>query len=462
MNVAVIGGGPGGYVCAIRLAQLNADVTLFEDNKIGGTCLNVGCVPTKALLHVASLYKKINNCSDLGINVNEVDLDIDKVLDYKDGIVKRISNGILSLLKSNSIKLINAKAKLIDRNTIEYTIEGEKKKSSFDCVVLASGSSVLLPPIIGCENDGVITSNEALSLNEVPESIVIVGGGVIGCEFAEVYSGLGSKVTIIEALPQLLNNLDIDISLSIAKKLKNDKVDVFLDTKVNSIERIDGKLIVNVNKDDELISIDTQKVLIATGRKPNTTSIGLENVNIKTIKGYVPVDFKTMETEVKGIYAIGDIVLSPQLAHVASSEGILAAESICLHSSNVDNVTIPSVVYTNPEIASVGVREQDLIGKEQTYKIGKFQVIGNARARIEGDKNGFVKVICNDKKEIIGVHMMCSFASEIISEATLAIANRMTIDDFTRVINAHPTVYESLKEAALDVKGMAIHLPMKR
>ena len=461
MNVAVIGGGPGGYVCAIRLAQLNANVTLFENNKIGGTCLNVGCIPTKALLHVASTYKRINNCSELGININDCSLDLERALKYKNDIVNSMGNGIQSLLKCNGINYINSKATFVSNKTIEYTLDGNKTTSTYDAVVIATGSKVAIPPIPGCECEGVITSNEALELNNLPKSIAIVGGGVIGCEFAEMYSNLGCKVTVIEALPNLLNNLDIDISLAIAKKMKSNKIDVFVNTKVNKIERTDSELCVSVSKDDVDSSICAEKVLIATGRKPNTIDLGLEKIGIETIKGYIPVNFETMETKTTGIYAIGDVVISPQLAHVASSEGVLAAESICLKKSDVDNSIIPSVVYTSPEIASVGEREQSLIENNIAYKVGRFQTSGNARSRIEGDKNGFIKIISNEKDEIIGVHMMCSFASEIISEAALAISKKMKIDEFTNIIYAHPTIYESLKEAAQDIKNCAIHIQPK-
>jgi len=457
MKVAVIGGGPGGYVCAIRLAKLKAEVTLIEEKDIGGTCLNKGCIPTKALLHAAKTYKKFGLSEDIGIKADHIQLDLQKVHLYKEKVIKRLRNGIRSLITANRIEYISGRAKLCDEKTVLIlTSEGEIVRE-FDRIVLATGSSPIVPAFFDLSLEGILTSDEALNLEEVPERLVIIGGGVIGCEFAEIFHSFGSKITMIEALPSILANLDEDLIEGYSKKLKKEGINLLTDTRVINVDRADNDLCVIYEKDGEKSSCFADKILVATGRKPNTADLGLENAGIHTDKGYIIVNKKTMQTNNEKIYAIGDIVPGLQLAHVASSEGIVCADSIMNHPDNINLDVIPSVVYSDPEIASVGMTERKAKESGINYKVGLFPVLGNGRSLIEGTRNGFVKVINDEHGRIIGVHMMCDFASEIISEAALMVGCCLNMKEIESVIHAHPTVYEALHEAIQDLNGEAIH-----
>jgi len=457
MKVAVIGGGPGGYVCAIRLAKLKADVTLIEEKDIGGTCLNRGCIPTKALLHVAKTFKKMNMSEDIGIKAENVQLDIQKTHLYKEKIIRRLRNGIQTLISSNQIEYISGRAKLIDEKTVSVFSSEKEIVRVFDRIVLATGSSPNVPAFFDMSLEGMITSNEALNLEKIPEKVIIIGGGVIGCEFAEIYRSFGSQITVIESLPSILSNLDADLIVNYSKKLKKDGITLLTDAKVTDIRKIENELQISYERNGEQNKCFADCVLVATGRKPNTSDLGLEKAGINTDKGYIVVDKKTMRTSNENVYAVGDIVPGAQLAHVASAQGVACANSIMNFQDKINLDVIPSVVYSDPEIASVGITEKEAKESNIYYKVGVFPVLGNGRSLIEGTRNGFIKVISNENNVIIGVHMMCDFASEIISEAALMVGCHLNTEEIESIIHAHPTVYEALHEAIQDLSGESIH-----
>ncbi|MTI68577.1 MAG: dihydrolipoyl dehydrogenase [Firmicutes bacterium] len=462
MRVVVIGGGPGGYVCAIKAAQLGADVTIIEKKHIGGTCLNVGCIPTKVLLHTTEIYNIIKEESkDLGINVDRVDVDWPVLQRRKEGIVNQLVGGVENLLKSNNIKKVSGEGKFINNKEIEIKLSnGKKEFIEFDKAVIATGSEPTVIPLEGVQLDGVMTSNEALSLKEIPKSMCIIGGGVIGSEFASIYNSLGTNVTIVERLPEILPTMDKDVVNVLKNQLIQSGVDINTQTEVNSIQKCNDKLVVNTKFQGNDKSFEVEKVLLAVGRKPAIKNLGLENIGLKVNKGSILVDKRTMKTNVDNIYAIGDCNGGVLLAHVASAEGIVAAENIMGKSSEIKFKTTPYAVYTKPEIASVGFTEKEAKNNGYKVKIGKFPLYANGKSLIMGGENGIVKFVVDAKTdEILGIHMAGPRATDLIVEGALALRLEATVEEIITTIHAHPTVGEALHEAAHSVHNLAIHLP---
>lgn len=461
MKVIVIGGGPGGYVCAISLAQLGAEVVLIEKDQIGGTCLNVGCIPTKVLLHTAELYKMMKEESDqLGLQIDGLKLRWEKLQERKDLIVSQLVNGVENLLKSNGVRIINGSGRFISKNEIEVlTINGEKEILFFDKAVIATGSKPAVVPIPGIDLEGVVSSNEALVFEKVPESLCIVGGGVIGVELANVYSNLGSKVTIVEMLPDIVANMDKDIVGCLELQLESDGVKVMKQAKVEKIEKSEKGLKVSVDKSNGKEYIEAEKVLVAIGRRAVTDGLGLDEIGIKLNRSVIEVD-KMFKTSVPNIYAIGDVKGGAMLAHIASAEGIAVSKHIMGKHSDIDFRTTPYCVYTRPQLAAVGITEKEAIAKGYKVKTGIFPLYANGKALIMGETNGIVKfVLDSETDEILGLHLAGGQATEMIGEGAVSIRLEATIDEILTTIHAHPTVTEAIQEAAHAAVGHAVHLP---
>lgn len=460
MKIAIIGGGPGGYVAAIRAAQLNAEVALVEKDKVGGTCLNKGCIPTKVLLHASKEFAAAKNFESYGIKIKGAELDWAGIQKRKAEIVDKQVKGIEGLLVNNKVVKIKGEGSFISKNQLKVKDgDGSETRVDFDYAIIATGSKPFIIPIPGVDLPGVITSDEALNLTEVPRSMVIIGGGVIGCEFADVFSALGCKVTIIEMLPNIIANMDRDIVSTLRDKFYNTGVEVYTDTKVVSITKAEEGLFVNTESGGSNRSIAADKVLLAIGRRPVIDNLALENAGILTQRGAVAVN-KNMQTNVPNIYAIGDAIGGVMLAHAASSEGIAAVESIMNMKPNIDFNTIPYCVYTKPELAGVGLTEDQARQKGYDVRVGLFPMSINGKAMIEDEQEGLVKYVTDGATgEVLGLHISGPSATELIVEGALALRLEATIDEITSTIHAHPTVGEALHEAAHGVDGKAIHRP---
>ncbi|MCD8036450.1 MAG: dihydrolipoyl dehydrogenase [Clostridiales bacterium] len=455
-SVAVIGGGPGGYVAAIRAAQLGADVTLIEKSHIGGTCLNEGCIPTKALLHSAEVFSESKNGAEIGV-IAKPSLDFAKVMENKNKVVGRLVGGVQALLKSNGVKVISGEGCFVDKETvIAKTADGETEIKA-DKYIIAAGSLSSSVPIEGADGLQCIDSTGALSLESLPESMVIIGGGVIGVEMATAYSAFGTKVTIVEMLPRLLMNMDEEMVNIALKSLTDDNADIMTSAKVMSIENKGAKAVVKVDKDGTVSEIEAEKVLLCIGRKPNTAPLKLENAGIDTERGAIKVN-DHMETNVKNIYAIGDCIGGTMLAHIASAQGEVAAENAMGQDSRYDEKTNPACVYTQPEMATVGYTEERANKEGISYITGVFGLGGNGKSIIMNGGEGFVKILAHKRsKKILGMQIIGPRATDLIIEGALAISMNAGIEDIIKTIHAHPTVSEAVREAALAADNRAIH-----
>lgn len=446
-DVIVVGGGPGGYTAAIRLSELGKKVALIEEDSLGGTCLNRGCIPTKVYAHAAELVTRIKEAKDFGITA-EYTLDIAKLRQKKERVVKRLVGGVGYLMNLHHIDVINGKGTFIDKNTVE--VNGAKYTA--ENFIIATGSKVFLPPIEGIDLEGVMTSDKALELEKIPEKIVIIGAGIIGLEFANIYASLGSKVIMIEMLPQLLPMLDRDVVGVMEKALKKQKIELHLNSKVEKIER-GLRVIYTENGNQE--SVECDAVLVAVGRVPNVN--GVDALNLEMNGRGIKVD-SHMRTSIENIYAIGDVTASLQLAHVASYQGIVAAHNIAGEEKEADLTAVPNCLYTNPEVAWVGLNESQAREKYGEVKIGTFPYTALGRAMTMGESDGFVKIIAEGKYgRVVGMEIIGAGATEIIHEGVLAIKEEFTLEELADSIHAHPTLSESIKEAAEDALGMPIN-----
>jgi dihydrolipoamide dehydrogenase len=457
-DVVVIGAGPGGYVAAIRAAQLGLKCALVEKGpkpEWGGTCLHWGCIPTKALLHDAYLYEQVKQASRFGVDVDNVRLNLENVMKHKELVVKRNTMGIEALLKKNKVAQLVGTGRVAKPGVVE--VDG--KPVTTKNIVLATGSSVKWFPGMDPDGKGIITSNEALSLKKVPASMAVIGAGAVGLEFASVYQRFGARVTVIEAMPQILPVEDEEVAAEEQKILAKRGMKFHVGAKVESIKAAGGGYDVTVTKDGKAEKVSVEIVLVAVGRKPNTDKIGLENTRVKTDRGYVKVN-AYMQTDEPGIYAIGDIVPTPQLAHVASAEGILAVEHIAgraVKPLNYDR--IPGVTYCDPQVASIGLTEKKARERGHSVKIGKFPFMGVGKAAIEDEREGFVKIVGDARyDEVLGVHILHAHAGEMISEAVAVLNGEMTAEDLAHAIHPHPTLSEGIMEASHAFLGHAIHI----
>ena len=465
-SVIVIGGGPGGYVAAIRAAQLGAKVTLIEKQYLGGTCLNVGCIPTKCLLHSAELVEDIKNQGkDIGVEVDGVKVNFQQVISHKNDISKKLTGGVAGLLKMNKVKKIDGEATFVGEKKLSVKkADGTTEEMTADAIIVATGSINSQPPIPGLkENPNCIDSTGALSLEKLPKTMVVIGGGVIGLELACAYAGFGTKITVVEAMDHMLPMLDGDLTKIGVAHMKKMGMEFNLECPVQSVEESPvGAKVVCKNKAGETVSFEAEKVLVAIGRKANTASLNLEVGKIDNDRGRIIVNDK-METNVPGVYAIGDCVLGhAQLAHTASAMGEVAAENIMGQEAHYDEKTNPTCVYIEPEAASVGLTEEQCKAQGLEYKVGKFPMSANGKALILNGGEGLVKIIAGKEfGEILGMHIIGPRATDLICEGALAIEGEMTLDEIIATIHSHPTVTETIREAALHAEKRAIHTSNK-
>lgn len=459
MKIAVIGGGPGGYVAAIKAAMLGGDVTVIEKKKVGGTCLNVGCIPTKALLASSSMLMNIKEAKNFGINIDgKVNADFSAVMSRKDKIVDQLISGIEFLFDKRGINLVNGFGKLIDKNTIEVTKEdGEIEIIKADKIILANGSVPIVPPMFPYDKKRIITSDEVLGLSELPESMLIIGGGVIGCEIGQFFSTLGTEVTIVQRGEQLLPFEDKDVVKQLQRQFKKDKIKVLLNSGVDSCEVV-GDEVVSTLSDGK--KVNTQYVLVAIGRRPNIENSGIEELGIELNRGKIVVN-ENLETSVEGIYAIGDLINTPMLAHVASKEGIIAVENAFGKSKTVDYTAVPRCVYTEPEVAAVGKTQKQLDAEGVEYNVGQFEFRGLGKAQAIGYTQGFIKVLADSEDKIVGASVVGPHATDLLTELSLAVHLGLTVEQVGDVIHAHPTLSEGLMEALHDVHDECVHAAPK-
>lgn len=455
-KVIVIGGGPGGYVAAIRAAQLGARVALVEKDSVGGTCLNHGCIPTKALAAGASALRLVQRAKDFGITTGEVSLDFSRLAERKNQVVGRLVQGVEMLLKKNKVELIKGTARLSTGGRVAVEYAGGSRELHAENIILATGTGPALIKELGYDGEMVVTSDEALKLGEVPKRLVIIGGGVIGCEFACIFSALGSKVSVVEIMPSILSHIDKEVSRQMQGLMKRQGINIKTKTKIQEIRKQQGFVTAVLEGGEE---IEADKVLVSIGRVMSLKGLGLEEVGVALgRRGEVLVD-EFMRTSVPGIYAVGDITGRTQLAHVASAQGQAAAENIMGHRRAIDYRVVPSCIFTHPEVSSVGLTSQDADNAGIKAKTGKFFFLGSGKAQAMGETEGFVKVLADpDTDRILGVHIVGPHATDLIAEAVLAIRMEATVKQLVETIHAHPTLAESLVEAAEAVHGMSIHM----
>lgn len=460
MKVAVIGGGPGGYVAAIKAAMLGAEVTVIEKRKVGGTCLNVGCIPTKALLASSSLISSIKEAKDFGIHINgEVEANFDDIMNRKNKVVSQLISGIEFLFEKRGIKLVNGFGKLVDTNKIEVNKEdGSKELVEADKIILANGSQPVILPMFPYDGDKIITSDEALNLKDIPKSLLIVGGGVIGCEFGQFFRALGTEVTIVEMFDQLLPLEDKDVAKQLQRQFKKDKIKVMTGVKIEKCEIVDNEVVATLSNGKE---VKSEKALLSIGRKPYLDNSGVEDIGIQLERGKVIVN-ENLETNVKGIYAIGDIINTPFLAHVASKEGLVAAQNaVCGNSKTVNYAAVPRCVYTEPEVAGVGKTEKELQENGIEYNTGQFDFRALGKAQAIGHFQGFIKILADKNDKIIGASIVGPHATDLLTELSLAVHLGLKVEEVGDVIHAHPTLSEGIMEALHDVHDECVHAAPK-
>lgn len=451
-DVIIIGGGPGGYVAAIKSAQLGKKTCIIEKEYFGGVCLNEGCIPTKALLRSSEALKEVKESANFGVidvAAENAKLDMTKVQKRKSQIVGQLVGGVEGLLRGNKVYMVNGSASFVDKNTVD--VDG--KKYTAENIIIATGSNVKMLPINISNKANVLTSKEALNLNYTPKDIVIIGGGVIGIEFAYFLSSIGTKVTVVEFLDRILPMVDVEITNQVTNLLTKLGIRIYTSSKVTEIK--DNSVI--FEKDGKIIEVESSAVLMAVGRAANTDGLNLEAVGVKTLKGSIETNLK-LQTNIPGIYAIGDVNGKAMLAHTASMEGIVAVETICGHNKEMDYSKIPSAIYIQPEIACVGLTEEQAREKNKKVKIGKFPLLANGKAKVAGEEAGMIKVIIDDDLgEILGVHMFSIHATDMISEAVVAMNLEATAEEICNSIHPHPTVSESIHEAFHAAVYKAIH-----
>ena len=457
----VIGGGPGGYVCAIRLAQLGQKTACIEARgALGGTCLNIGCIPSKSLLNLSENFKKAKNFSNLGIETGDVKLNLDKMMKNKEKAVSILTKGVEFLFKKNKVTYLKGFGSFISDKKISVKGEdGKKKEIEAKNIIIATGSEAMPMPNVEFDEKTIVSSTGALSLKEVPKSLVVVGGGYIGLEMGSVWSRLGAEVNVIEFLDHITPGMDREISEEFMKILKKQNIKFHLNRKVTSIKKTNnGVQISTSDKNGDSKEFNCDVALISIGRKPFTSNLNLSSAGVKSDeKGRIKID-KKFQTSSKNIYAIGDVIDGPMLAHKAEEEGIAVAEIIAGQSGHVNYDLIPGVIYTTPEVASIGLTEEQLKEKNKSYKIGKFPFMANSRAKAIDEPEGFVKILADkDTDKVLGVHMIGPHVGEMIAEMAVAMEFGASSEDIARTCHAHPTFSEAIKEAALSVEKRQIH-----
>ena len=461
-KVVVIGAGPAGYVCAIRLAQLGQEVTVVEKEYLGGTCLNVGCIPSKALIAAGSLMDKLGHASAMGITADNVKLDVHQLVEWKQGIVGKLTGGVGGLLKNHGCKVMMGSASLVSKNKVKVTSSSGEETIDVDDIVIATGSIPIEIPGFAFDEKDVWSSTGALAPEKIPAHLVVIGGGYIGLELGMMYRKLGSEVTVLEATGGALPGQERDCVKQIERSMKKQKIKLMTETFAQGYERKGDKLHVTVKtkKGNEVVECD--QILSTVGRRPYSEGLGLENAGLKvTERGFLAVD-KQMRTNVPNIYAIGDIAGQPMLAHKGSKEGLVAAGVIAGHAEEYDVRCVPAVIFTAPEMASVGLTSEECAEQGLKTVSGSFPFAASGRAMSLMETDGFVKIISDaETDEVLGVHMVGPEVTELIAEAALAIEMGATTEDIGRTIHAHPTLPEAMMEAAEAVHHMAVHIYQK-
>ena len=460
-QAVVIGGGPGGYVCAIRLAQLGLKTACIESRgSLGGTCLNVGCIPSKSLLNLSEEFHKVKNLSSKGIEIGDVKLNLSKMMKSKDKAVTVLTKGVEFLFKKNKVNYYKGTGSFKSKN--EILIKDDKNNETLiqsDKIIIATGSSPVSLPEIKFDEKIIVSSTGALKLEQVPKKMIVVGGGYIGLEMGSVWSRLGSEVQVVEFLDHITPGMDKEISTEFMKILKKQGIKFHMQHKVEKVVKsTTGAIISTIDNNGNKKDFDCDVVLISVGRKPNTKELNLEKIGIELDdKNRIKTD-KSFKTNLNNIYAIGDVITGPMLAHKAEDEGIAVAENIAGQSGHVNYDTIPGVIYTTPEVASIGKTEEQLKDKNIKYKIGKFSFMANSRAKAIDDAEGFVKILADEKTDkVLGAHLIGPHAGELIAEIGIAMEFGASSEDIARTCHAHPTFSEAVKEAALSVDKRAIH-----
>jgi len=456
VDLVVLGGGPGGYVASIRASKLGLAAAVIEKDHLGGVCLNCGCIPTKTLYHIALTLEEIRKAKNFGIDVSLPKLDFKKVMTIKDRIIETQRISIVFHFNKNNVELIKgvgkivAKGRVLVKTSSSQNIEIEAKN-----IIIATGSSASDVEPFDLSEDGIMDNVKILSLKEIPQSLLIIGGGVVGSEFANIFSSFGSKVTVVEMLPGILSTEDKEVSKIIYKVFRQKGIDIFTNSKVESFKKSGKKFLCTTSGGDKIIA---DKILISAGRKPNSTGIGIEEAGIEVdSKGYIKVD-SHLRTNVEGIYAVGDVIGGLQLAHVASEEGKVAAENIAGKVKKMSYDVIPWAVFTTPEIGSVGLNEVQ--AKEKNIKVctGVFPFSSSGKAYISGETEGFIKIVTNSATgEILGARMIGPRASDLVHEVAVAMKGEILIDDLASTVHSHPTLSEAVMEAAEDCLGIATH-----
>ncbi len=458
-DVTVIGGGPAGYVCAIRLSQLGLKTACVESRgSLGGTCLNIGCIPSKSLLNMSESFHRAKNFSDIGIETGEIKLNLEKMMSNKDSSVSTLTKGVEFLFKKNKVTYIKGVGSFNEKNEILVKNDKSEIKIKTDKTIISTGSEPLSLPGIDFDEKKILSSTGALSISKLPKKMVVVGGGYIGLEMGSVWSRLGTEVHVIEYLDHITPGLDKEISSEFMKILKKQNIKFALNTKVERITKNDKGVVIETTNKDSKNKIEADVVLISVGRKPYTDKLNLEKIGVNLDKkGKIKVN-KNFETSIKNIYAIGDVIDGPMLAHKAEEEGIAVAELIAGQSGHVNYDVIPGVIYTSPEVAYVGKNEEELKEKKINFKVGKFPFMANSRAKAINEPEGFVKILAESKTDrVLGVHIIGPHAGEMIAEMSVAMEFGASSEDIARTCHAHPTFSEAIKEAALSVDKRQIH-----
>ncbi len=462
-QVVVVGAGPGGYVAALRLAQLGKDVILVERSpRLGGVCLNIGCIPSKALIHAADLAWEARHAGDIGVTAEGVSVDMTKMVEWKDGVVEKLTSGIAYLCDKNGVEVVQGRARFTSDRSLEVETEEGMAEIQFEQAVIATGSEPMQLAGFDVDGEKVIGSAEALSLHEVPKRLAVIGAGYIGLELGSVYAKLGSEVTVVEFLPQLMPDLDADVGRVMGRRLKALGIELLLDHKAERFESGDPGTVV-VSHDGDEKRIDADVVMVSVGRVPNSAGLGLDEIGVEVDdKGFIRVDDR-QRTSVPGIYAIGDVVGGALLAHKAYQEAKVAAEVIAGEPAAFDNVAVPAVMYTDPEVAWTGLTEGQAEERGYTVVTGSYRFAAHGRALSMDATDGFVKVVADaDSGQLLGILAVGRGVSEFIGEATLSLEMGAFLEDVALTIHPHPTMSEALQEAVEAALGKAVHQVNKK
>jgi dihydrolipoamide dehydrogenase len=461
-DVAIIGSGPGGYVAAIRAAQLNLSVLIIEkESRLGGVCTLRGCIPTKALLHTADLLEETRHGAEVGVATREVRLELSAAMKHKEKVVRQSSNGVAFLMKKNKVDVVNGFGRIVGQGRVSVAgSDGAETVYTAKNILVATGSTPRSLPDLEIDHQTILSSDSILEVTEIPKSLLVIGSGAVGVEFASMFARFGSKTVVVEILPRIVPIEDEEISRELAASFKRQGIAVYVDTRIEKLTRTDGGAeVLARSAGGKTESFRAEKILMAVGRKPLSEGIGLEAAGVATEKGYIRVD-GLMRTNVPGIYAIGDVVPTAQLAHVASAEAVVAVEHMAGKEARPLNYDqVPGCTYTSPEIGSIGLTEAKARERGYDVAVGKYPFAANGKARILNETSGFVKIVGEKKyDEVLGVHIIGPRATELISEAGAALRLESTSEDLVQMIHAHPTLSEAIHEASEAVEGQPIHL----